>query len=75
MGRTVIATPLAAINCVAPDTSLTVGTTDALGQLKASLPGGAWRLSVQGASTGAFPNTSALNYSSPASSYVVEVWS
>ena len=80
-GRTVIATPLSTIGCLPPDyqlpttPTLIVGTTDALGQLKASLPGGAWRLSVQGATSGTSPDTAALSYDSLATSYVVEVWS
>jgi prepilin-type N-terminal cleavage/methylation domain-containing protein len=68
---TVTATPFSTLNCLAPDTLLTLGTTNALGVLMTSLPVGKWVLKVTGKSGSV--TTGTLLQTSAASSYPLSV--
>jgi prepilin-type N-terminal cleavage/methylation domain-containing protein len=46
-GYTVFATPADVTGCTTPVATLTLGTTDATGNVLSSLPGGVWNLSVK----------------------------
>jgi type II secretory pathway pseudopilin PulG len=77
-GYHVIATPHDLTGCTTPVSTLTLGTTDAMGNLLTSLPGGIWDLSVKNPTgtvmtlDGGLPATQAPNYSSvPTPSLVV----
>jgi len=45
---TILAVPVSTTGCVAPETSLTLGVTNATGDLKTSLPAGDWQIQVSG---------------------------
>jgi hypothetical protein len=68
---TVTATPVTTTNCVAPDTLLTLGTTNGSGVLNTSLPAGKWTLKVTGKSGSV--STATLLQTSAASSYSMSV--
>jgi prepilin-type N-terminal cleavage/methylation domain-containing protein len=68
---TVTATPFSNINCLAPDTLLTLGTTVVGGVLMTSLPPGKWILKVNGKSGSI--TTGTLLQTSAASSYSLAV--
>jgi hypothetical protein len=77
-GYHVIATPHDLTGCATPVSTLTLGTTDAMGNLLTSLPGGIWDLSVKNPTgtvmtlDGGLPATQVPNYSSvPTPSLVV----
>ncbi len=46
VGHRVLATPADVTGCTTPVTPLTLGTTDATGNVLSSLPGGVWQISV-----------------------------
>jgi prepilin-type N-terminal cleavage/methylation domain-containing protein len=80
-GATVVAVPVSDTGCVAttppaapnPDNPLTLGVTDATGQLNTSLPAGSWQLEISGMSPagGSWPTTPTLLPNSAPSSVTV----
>ena len=60
-GAAVTAVPLATAGCAVSENPLSLGTTDATGVLKVSLPAGQWTLQVTGRTpSGAWPTTAAV---------------
>jgi len=71
---TVTATPISTTNCAVSENPLTLGVTNASGQLKTSLPAGAWQIKVTGRSPSpSWPTTPVLLPTSGATTIGVTV--
>jgi len=61
VNATVLAVPASTAGCLAPETSMTLGVTNASGVLMTSLPAGKWTLQIQSKSpSGSWPSTATL---------------
>ena len=71
-GATVVARPSSTTGCAASEDPITLGVTNALGQLNTSLPAGTWTLELSGMSpAGSWPTTPTLLPNSAPSSVTV----
>lgn len=76
-GATIVAAPVSATGCTTGDNPLTLGTTDSTGTLMTSLPDGSWTLKSTTAlhtiPVTAWPTTTALQATTPASTIAIQV--
>ena len=71
-GATVVARPSSTTGCAASENPITLGVTNAMGQLNTSLPAGTWTLELSGMSpVGSWPTTPTLLPNSAPSSVTV----